>query len=222
MRLHRVPLPVHERRHVDRRAEPISRPALRLHRERLHVLGELGHEPREVVDELGLRDEAVATLHVHVVAELGLVARDAGELDRAERALARRDVIGMSVAAVRSPGDDDIRPDLAQPADDVADDVLLFDAREIAVGVLEARDRDEAHPAPGLLELQRSRRADVLARDHGRALAAGPAFLSFGEAEAVHGDAFARVADERAARAERLVVGMREDRREREGHRRAR
>src|SRR6185503_7152889 len=50
-------------------------------------------------------------------------------------------------------------------------------------------------------------------------VAAGPALLARGEAEAVDLDARVRVPDERAAGAERLVIGVREDRREHARHR---
>src|ERR1700704_6243336 len=88
---------------IDDRAESIARPALRLHGERLYVLGEPGHERRQSVDELRARDEAIAAERVPMRSELGLVPLHAGQLDRPEGALAGGDVIRMAVAAVGSP-----------------------------------------------------------------------------------------------------------------------
>src|SRR2546421_4275969 len=124
----------------------------------------------------------------------------------------------MAVSAVGTPRDDDVRPHPAKPAHDVADHPLLFDTGEPTVGVLEARDARDAHAPSGLSQLERACRADVLARDDRRAFSAWPALLAFGETQAVHAHALARVLDERAASAERLIIGMREDRRENERH----
>src|SRR5712692_2049334 len=218
MRFHGLAFLLLHRRDVDRGAEAVAGPPLRLHLERLHVLGEPRLEIRQAVDELRAGDEAIATLHVDVIAKLRLVARDARELDRTQRAQAGGDVVGMAVATVGTPGDHDIGPHASQPTHDVSDHVALIDTHDAAVGVLEAGDRRETHTPSGLRELQRACRANVLARDDRRALTAGPTLLAFGETETVDRDALGRVADERPARAERLVIGVREDRRERPLH----
>src|SRR6185503_3002415 len=217
MRIHRMHLRIQDGADVDHRAEAVARPALRLHRERLDVLRERGHERREPIDELGRRDEPVATLRVPVRTELGLVPLDAGQLDGLQRALAGSDVVRMAVAAVRSPDDHDLGPHQAEPADDVADDPLLVDIGQAAVGVSETRDTRQAHAASRFRELLRTRRSHELARND-LVVDAGPALLALREAKAVDLDPVPRVPDQRAASSERLVVGMCEHRRELQSH----
>ena len=212
MGLHRVDLPLDDLADVDRRAKPVSRPALRLHREGLHVVGELFVDLADAVDEVRGRDEAIAPTHVPVRAKCRLVSLDARELDRLERALAGGDVVGMAVAAVGTPRDDHVRPDPPQPADDVPHHFVPTDTGEGSVGVCEAGGRREPHAASRFGELGRAHRPEALAGHDGTLGIAHPALVALGEAEAVHADALVGVLDQRATDAERLVVGMREDR----------
>lgn len=220
MRLHRVPLRVGEPAHIDACAKPLRGPALRPDRKGRLVRGEVRHELIEAVDEVGDDDHPVAALHMDVLAQLGPDPRDAGELDRPEGALPGGDVIGMAVPAVRSPDDHDVRPDLAQPRDDVPEHGLLGHAGKRPVGMTQAAHRRETEPPRALLELAfagRPQLRPVHERGTGRT---GLALLAASEAKAVTLHALARVSKEGATHTEGLIVRMREDRREARASRR--
>ena len=214
MGFHRVPLRVSERPHVDDRAQPIGGPTLRLHRKRLLIRGEIGHELGQPIHELSDNDESVATLHLDRLTELRPDARDAGKLDRAEGALSRGDVIRMTVAAVRSPGDHDVGAHLAQPGDDLTEQGFLGRRGQPAIRESKAADRREAEAARGLLELALPGRTKLTALHQRRAGGTGRALLAARQAETVTLHALAGVSQERAANSKGLIVRMREDRRE--------
>src|SRR5439155_17221018 len=212
VRLHRVDLALHDGPDVDRRAETVARPALRLHRERLHVLGELRVDAADPVDEVGRGDEAIAPADLPARAQRGLGPRRPSQLHRPQGALAGRDVVGVAVAAVGSPGDDDVWADPPQPADDVAQHRLLADTGQGPIGVLKTGDRLKTHPAAGLGELLRAFGAEPLSRDDRVLGVAHPALIALRQAETVDADALVGVLDERPTDAEGLVVRVREDR----------
>ena len=213
VRLHRVPLRVRECAHVDDGTEPVRGPTLRAHRKRRLVGGEVGHELGEPIHELRDDHEPVAALHVNVLTELRPDARDAGQLDRAEGPHACGDVIRMAVAAVRSPDDHDIRPNVAEPGDDVTQHGLLRLRGKRAVRIAEAADRGEAQTSRRFLELALAGRSQLRALDERRAGGTELALLAAGEAEAVTLHALARVSKERATHTKGLIVRMRKDRR---------
>ncbi len=198
---------------VDHRAELLPGPPVRLHREGVHVRREVGRLLAQPVERLGRRDHLVAAPHVNVLAEVRLVARDSRELHGTQRERARGDVVGMSVAAVGTPGDDNVRPRRSQPSDDVADHVGRGRGRDTAIRIGEAGRRGEADAPAGFRKLGRARGSQRLARDRGRRIPVVPG-LTLGQRQAVTLDARVGVFDEGAADAERLVVRMREDRRE--------
>ncbi len=214
MGFHRVPLRVSERPHVDDRAQPIGGPTLRLHRKRLLIRGEIGHELGQPIHELSNNDESVAALHVDMRAELRPDASDVGKLDRAEGTLSRGDVIRMAVAAVRSPDDHDVGAHLAQPGDDLTEHGFLGRRRKTAVRESKAADRREAEAARGLLELALPGRAELTALHQRRAGRTGRTLLAARQAKTVTLHALAGVSQESAANSEGLIVRVREDRRE--------
>ena len=216
MRLHRVPLSLCDRADVDDGAEIRTLPAPGLGRERVHVCAEIGGQLAKPIEDPGGNDHPITAPHMHMLAELRLVPRDAGERHSPQRELAGRDVIGMTVAAVRTPGDDDVGPGLPKPADDVPDHRIDRSACKRAVGIAEGRRRGEPHPAAGFRELGGTDLTEPLGRDGrgtGRRALAG---VAAGQRQAVTHDAGGGVSQESATGPERLVIRMREDRREAE------
>src|SRR5207247_4516210 len=120
------------------------------------------------------------------------------------------DVVGMAVAAVGAPAHDRARPHSRDVLPDPFRDLLAVRLRDATVGVVPQLDAAERERGGRLLELLRADLAQVLLLRAGRL--ARPPCLAVRGADQVRRYAGARMAEDKAAGAERLVVGMRHDR----------
>src|SRR5579871_2111275 len=149
------------------------------------------------------------------IVQLRDAMRGDGGHHRRRRELRDRDVIGMSVCAVRSEGDHDVWTDAYELRDDARYYVAWIDTIEL--GIVKVEDR-------GVMDAKRrGGGAQLLLPDAGERGGPGMPRVARGEASKPtaltprgrdHGDrdAFGRVLCQRSPEAKRLVIGMRKHR----------